>query len=281
MHLLHRPSGTRMVASLPPITPMPALHVCRYPVEEPPPPRRLIHLPRPALDPHAAGALAAEALFLPEHMLIDTWMVEPAGLEPGLATFWTVLPDVPLTVPKSERERRQFDQGWRVQTVVTPGETDSLFSPSDHAAVGWAVLARANIAETVGLLAWIACLLENRRRDPLVLELLVNVMAPPDPHRGRLLAAARGTQPVFDPKALRWIIAELVAAEPSDLLARALWRPAGSTGTDLLAAAWFPWLRSSRQATARDVLLAIWLLHDDFHGADAAFNDPDGILAGI
>lgn len=208
-------------------------------------------------------------------------MVAPGDLEPGLATLWTLLSDVPLTVPTSVRDRRQFDQGWRIQTVVTPGETGSLFSPAEHAAVGWAVLARADLAETVALLAWIACLIENRRRDRLVLELLVNTMTPPDPHRGRLLAAARGTQPVYDPKALRWIIAELVAADPRELRARAVWQPTGSAGADLLAAAWFPWLRSARRATARDVLLAIWLLHEDFHGADAAFNDSARILAGI
>lgn len=77
MHLLHRPSGTRMAVAMPRPPSVPALHICRYPVEEPAAPRRLVHVARPALDPKVAGALAVEALLLPEHMLIDSWMVSP------------------------------------------------------------------------------------------------------------------------------------------------------------------------------------------------------------
>lgn len=280
MQLFHRQSGIRIVVAVPQPVTAPALHVCRYPVEEPLPPRWL-HVARPRLDAHQCGALSAEELFLPEDMVLDRWMLAPPRLETGLASLWTLLPDVPLTVPVGVRTRREFDQGWGVETTATPGATGSLFTPAEHAAVAWAVLARAERVEAVALLAWIACLIENSRRDPRIPELLIGIMAPPEPHTGRLLAATRGSQHLFDPKALRWIIAELAAVDTTELEARAVWEPVDSTGEDLLASAWFPWLRSSRRASVRDVLMATWLLHDDFHGAEATFKDPDGILAGI
>ena len=273
--------GLGVVVGVPSRQPAFAFHICRYLVGEPPPSRRVVHIPKLLAEPHVSGALAAEALFLPDRFLVDSWMVAPPGLEPGLVSFWTDLPDVPFTVPLGVHQRRQFDRSWRIATVCTPGETGLAFSPEEQASVGWGVLARSNKAAAVSALAWLACRAEVNRRDPLVID-LVKQMRLPAPYGGRLLAAARGGQPVFDPKALRWMIAELVAAEPSEMESRAGWTPTGHSGADLLASAWFPWLRSpSGRPTAPDVLRAIWLLHEDFHGAEGSFTDPDGVLAGV
>ena len=281
LRLLHRPTGTGVVLGVPSGQPAFAFHICRYMVEEPPPARRVVHIPKRPADPHVSGALAAEALFLPDRFLVDTWMAAPPGLEPGLVTFWTDLPDVPFTVPLAVHQRRQFDRSWRIETVCTPHETGLAISPTEQSEVGWAVLARANKVNAIEVLALLACRLEIVGRDPFVVG-LVEQMGLPAPYYGRLLAAARGGQPVFDPKALRWMIAELVAAEQSELEARANWTPAGHSGADLLASAWFPWLRSpTGRPTTADVLRAIWLLHEDFHGAEGSFTDPDGVLAGI
>ena len=281
LRLLHRPTGMGLLLGVPSRQPTFAFHICRYMVAEPPPARRVVPIPKRPADPHASGALAAEALFLPDRFLVDTWMVATPGMESGLVTFWTDLPDVPFTVPLAVHQQRQFDRSWRIATVCTPGDTGVAFSPREQAEVGWAVLARANKVAAIDLLAWLACRIEVSRRDPVLID-LVKQMDLPAPHGGRLLGAARGGEPVFDPKALRWMIAELVAADQSELDVRASWTPTGSSGADLLASAWFPWLRSpTGRPTMGDVLRAIWLLHEDFHGSEASFTDPDGILAGI
>ncbi len=281
LRLLHRQTGMGIVLGVPSRQPAFAFHICRYMVGEPPPARRVVHIPKLPADPHGSGALAGEALFLPDRFLVDTWMVAPPGLESGLVTFWTDLPDIPFTVPLGVHQRRQFDRAWRIETVCTPHETGLVFSPTEQASVGWTVLARADKVGAVEALAWLACRLEINRRDPLVID-LVKQMGLPAPYGGRLLAAARGGQPVFDSKALRWMIAELAAAEQSELEDRASWTPSTHSGVDLLASAWFPWLRSPEgRPTTPDVLRAIWLLHEDFRGADASFTEPDGVLAGI
>ena len=238
--------GLGVVVGVPSRQPAFAFHICRYLVGEPPPSRRVVHIPKLLAEPHVSGALAAEALFLPDRFLVDSWMVAPPGLEPGLVSFWTDLPDVPFTVPLGVHQRRQFDRSWRIATVCTPGETGLAFSPEEQASVGWGVLARSNKAAAVSALAWLACRAEVNRRDPLVID-LVKQMRLPAPYGGRLLAAARGGQPVFDPKALRWMIAELVAAEQSEMESRAGWTPTGHSGADLLASAWFPCHLADRQ----------------------------------
>jgi hypothetical protein len=281
LRFVHPPTGISVVVAQPSPTFEHALHICRYPVEQPQPWNDVVHLSRPLADPHTPGALGAEVLLLPEHLVIDTWLMIPPDLERGLSAFWTTLPDVPLTVPLLVHRQRQFDQGLGVQIVVTPRQTGSLFNEEDHQTVAWAVLARANLAETVEALAWLSCLVEIRRGDPSVAEMCSIVVAAPQPHGGRLLAAARGGEVVFDPKALRWMIAELVAADPAELRARASWRPTGQSGADLLGAAWFAGLWGQRRPTAPEVMLAIWMLQEAFHGSDADFSDPDGILGGV
>jgi hypothetical protein len=179
-------------------------------------------------------------------------------------------------------QQRRFDEDWRVRVVQTPQSVGLPFAPSDHATLAWAVLARAPRVALCGLLAELASALECRGTDHTFVVPLSRVLSLPTIYRQRLIASARGGEPVLDPKAVRWILCEIAAGEACELEALARWQPVVGTSLDIAKRVLFPLLGGTDAApTYEQVLTAVWLLHDDFHGTEHDFDSKDGIVSGV
>jgi hypothetical protein len=72
-----------------------------------------------------------------------------------------------------------------------------------------------------------------------------------------------------------------MAATEDERDRRATWRPGGHDEASLVARAWFRSLRGDRPPAPDEVLLATWLLHESFRGADTHMMDADRILGAV
>jgi hypothetical protein len=246
----------------------PALHICRYPV---PPPKDVfpnIVVPYPRLQPWEPRALGVEALLLHEGAVGWSWSVLPTEVAPDLCVPWAEDPDSPLLLPVSVLIERRKDREWGAQLTATPSTVGVTASRDTLAAVAWSVLCRVPRVVIVECLAALSCLADRYRSDPSVLERLVRVMCPPSPVRGRLLACARAGNPILNPRGVRWVLCELVAASDEERATRARWRPATNDERSVLARAWFRSVRGTQPPGFDEILFAVWMLHEVFDGAD-------------
>lgn len=257
----------------------PAIHVCRFLVSAPRDVFSKMSMPFPKLDPWAPWALASERLLLPEGSTGRFWNLLPEDVPTGSCPLWDEDPESPLLVPLSVVRERQFDQEWRTQEFCTAKSLGVPVEDSTLAQVAWAVLCRLDRAETVRLLSQLSQIADRYRTDPTVLESLVHQMKAPPLLAGPLLAAARGGQPLLYSRAVTWILRELLSADDDERADRASWRPSGFDDVSLVAHAWFPTLRTAASPRSDEVLLATWLLHQVFHGAEDTTGQPDHILS--
>ena len=144
--------------------------------------------------------------------------------------------------------------------------------------VAWNLLCRLSVEEAAEVLAELSLVVDRYRTDPAVLTNLVGLMNAPSSIRGPLLAAARNGEPVFHPRAVQWILRELVAVEPGERALRSRWLPDGDDDASLLGRAWFRSLRSGRNPQPDEVLLAVWILHELFHGGNDSETSTDRLL---
>lgn len=260
----------------------PAFHICRFPVPEPRDQFEQLRLPYPRRDPWAPGAFVAEVpLLLPEGIVGSTWRLPPAEVYGGLCPLWAEDPRSPLMAPISTLIYLRTDREWAVMLMATPRSVGVNASADTLATVAWSVLCRVPKETTLRLLAELSCLVDRYRAEPAFLEGVVRAMQAPLAIRERLLAAARSGAPLFHPRGVRWVLCELMAASEDERDRRAAWRAIGHDEASLVARAWFRSLRGDRPPAPDEVLLATWLLHERFHGADTHMMDADRILGAV
>lgn len=276
--VLNQPPGVQVRL---PIAQRRALHICHYPVEAPRPWERAIWLPAPLTDDIGPGAIRDHLLLLPGPGKGMTWPILPPEIDPTLTGLWVDMEGIPLSIPLLADQWYRFEQNWRTKTVFTPWSVGHPFGEKVHATVGWAVLARIPRHQLIGALALMSCVFECQGADPRFLETYVRLMDLPPLYRNKLLGAARGGQPVLDPKSLRWILTEIAAADEAELRQRATWRPAPGSDEELLVRAVMPILLTDSPAGWSHLRTALWLLGDSFHGAERPFSTSEDILAGV
>lgn len=257
----------------------PTIHVCRYPVEEPRPVLEEMVVPFQRREPWLPGALAVESLLLPEGLAGRRWSLLPTGIAAGLTPLWADDSESPLLVPASFLDDRRFDLEWRARVLLTPGAAGVVTSAEVIADVAWAVLCRADPLAVVELLCRLSCYVDRFRWGTDHLTQVVKLMQPPPALVGPLLAAARGGQPILHPRGVRWVLREIVAVSDDERAERAAWTPMGLDERSLLGRAWFPCLRSNRPAGVGEVLLATWMLHEGFHGAQVEDDDLGRLMS--
>lgn len=264
-----------------PMGPEWALHICRFPVEAPRPWDRAIWLPAPAPHELRPGVVAEHTLYLPGPDPGKVWPILASEVDQTLPGLWVEMEGTPLTIPLLAEQVRRFEEDWRTKTVFTPWAVRYPFDEATHAKVGWAVLARIPREQLMGALALLSSVFECQGQDPQFLEMFVRSMALPPAYRNKLLGAARGGQPILDPKSLRWILTEIAAADDAELSQRAAWRPVPNSDEELLVRALLPLLLGDGLPRWTHLRTALWLLGDSFHGAENPMSTEEGILAGV
>jgi len=249
----------------------PAVHVCRYPAPAPRQPSAFMVLPYPKPDPWRIGALAAEELLLPEGLTGRRLPLLPSSVA-GLCALWDEHPQSPFLVPLSVVHERRVDREWRAGVLVTPSSVGVPADSGTLANVAWAVLCRVDRTVLMAVLAQLSCLSDRFRWDAEHSERVVRAMQPLPPLvRGRLLAAAKGGQALLHPRCVQWVLREMAVVPEDERQRRARWLPAGLDDASLNGRGWFRCLRGGSPPGLDEVLLAVWMLHEAFVGAE-----PDG-----
>lgn len=227
------------------------------------------------------GVLAEHTLLLQRDGRGNVWPLLDPEIDPTFPGLWVEMDGTPLAVPALAEQQRRFALDWRTKVVFTPASIGHPFGGTVHARIGWAILARLDRFEGIAHLGLLASVFECRGRDPQFQAGFAVRMGLPRLYRNKLLTAARAGQPIVDPKALRWMLTELAAADDAELDRLAQWRPAPGSDDELAVRALAPFLFGNRSATWEQFRLAVWLLGDSFHGAGVSFADRDGILGGV
>lgn len=257
----------------------PAFHICRFPVSQPSGRFRKVVVPFPRREASARGAHAIESLLLPEGFAGQSHHLVASQLSPGLSSLWADDPESPLILPLHVLDHRRFERDWGTLSMATPGSVGVAVERAELADVAWAVLTRASAEQLTIWLSQISRFVERFPGEPGVHESLVEAMRVPAAIRGPLRAAARAGHPVFHPRGILWILREVLAADEEEKQRYQRWTPGEADGRSWLAHAWFRCLRANRPPGLDEVLLAAWMLHEEFRGADIAVNDADDVLA--
>lgn len=256
----------------------PAFHVCRYPVPAPTVELGRMVVPRFVLEPWDRGALAVASLQLPQEFAATTFILPPkeiagAAVDPR----WVEADGLPIAIPAEVEAVRRFQREWRMAPLRTPSSLGVAFPTDVIKRVGWAVICRARPSEVIEALAGLALKLEC---DPVDCQQAVaQMMELPPAVRHRVVATSAGGDALLAPRCVRWLLCELAAADHDDLAAARRWSPPVNGDADLMARSWFRCLRSDSRPTTGELLSAIWLLHEDYHGCEPTSNETVDLLA--
>jgi hypothetical protein len=279
---------------LPVVVPRPpdyGFFVARRPVHEQPPPYEhpssgagtAVMVPRA---PHPNPVLDAALLT----MLIPASLVppDPAFLPGGpvgrIELPWRQDSQTGLLIPDHTLHRLWWDRSFSVRNNVTPHALGLPFDAADLADVAWAALARCPVHQLVRVLAvWAFCadVLGPGSQPERALAELLDL---PGDLQPRLRGAVSDGGPLLDPRCLRWIIRELAAAQVAGQAAGwSGWEPA-DLAHEVIARVLFPvTLQANSSAVPfREVLRAVWLLHEGFQLGDdttAEVDRPMSIVA--
>jgi hypothetical protein len=235
-----------------------------------------MNVPFPSSPAESLGALAAERLLLPEGFAGRRMAIIPEEFE-TLTPLWDEDPELPLLLPSECVRSRRIDRAWQVDLMVTPSSLGVPIERDQIARAAWAVLSRMPVDEAAVSLASLAVLVERFCWESRALVDLVDQMAPPPAIRNRLLASAQAGEPILNPRAVLWVLRELLAASDDERMAAGQVDP--GSGAWVICQAWFPRLRSGDVPGKSEVLLATWLAHEMFHGGARADDGAGGLMS--
>jgi len=233
---------------------------------------------RPRPDAWSPGALVYERLLLNQDLTGQVWSVVPTEFA-QTCPLWADDPESPLLVPIGVIERRTFDRNWAVAVLVTPTSVGVPVTATAVEQAAWNVLCRADANALTALLAQLAAVADRRRWDIDYWVSLIETMDPPESIAGRLTAAIRSRRPLLHQRCVLWVLREMLVASSAERAARAAWKPERLDDEAVLAHAWFPSTHDRSQPSLKEVLLAVWMLHETFFGVkDAEGSDLDVVV---
>jgi hypothetical protein len=234
--------------------------------------------PNPVLDAALLTMLVPASLVPPDPVFL------PGGPAGRIELPWRQDPLTGLLIPDHALQRLWWDRSFSVRNNVTPCALGLPFDAADLAVVAWAALARCPIHQLVRVLAvWAFCadVLGPGSEPERALAELLDL---PGELQARLRGAVSDGSPLLDPRCLRWIIRELAAAQVAGQAAgRSRWEPP-DLAHEAIARLLFPvTLQANSSAVPfREVLRAVWLLHEGFqlgHDTIAEADRPMSIVA--
>ncbi len=184
-----------------------------------------------------------------------------------------------MLLPAGAVNDEAVEREWGVKVFATPNKLGFDFSAAAMADVAWTVLCRVPRNVMSGWLAELAQFVDQNRADASAWEQLAIAMAPPEALAGPVLAAARAGEPLMHPRGVLWIFRELLVVTDEELHRRARWVPDGLDERSVIGEAWFACLCDDDAPTFNQVLLAVWMLHESYHGADNKAVDIEGFLS--
>jgi hypothetical protein len=231
--------------------------------------------PNPVLDAALLTMLVPASLVPPDPFFL------PGGPAGRIEVPWRQDPQTGLLMPDHTLHYLWWDRSFPVDCNVTPRALGLAFDEADLAAVAWAALARCpihDLVEVLAALAFRADILGPAGEPECALAELLDL---PDYLQARLGAEVRNGSPLLDPRCLRWIIRELAAAQVTEqAAARSQWQPV-TLAHQAIARVLFP-ITLEAGATVppfKEVLRAVWLLHERFQLGDDTVADADQPLS--
>ena len=173
-------------------------------------------------------------------------------------------------MPVRALETLELERKWPIATMLTPADVGLDGPPEIYRDLGLRTLARVSEREgLLRLLTELALSAEGPQRSEVERD-LIRAMAFPVELEGRLLGAIGPRSRLLSPLALRWLIAEVVAAAP--------WPggipPGGGPFGGILAEAFFPWEAWSSEPTLPEILRAVFFVQADFNPRGLQAFDP-------
>ncbi|MEX0664748.1 MAG: hypothetical protein WD598_08255 [Acidimicrobiia bacterium] len=259
----------------------PALHICRFPVPAPNDMVDSIQVPFDESPPWLTGAFARLRMLLPQGMQAQKFFLLPQDIGAGINPLWIEDPDVPLLIPADEARDRRLRNEWRMKLLCTPSSIGCAYDFSVRQRVAWSVLCRAPVHQLIELLANLSVLVDRYGLDPRLQAHIVGKMDPPPLIRDRLRAEGGAGHLIYHPRGVLWILREMLAVSDEQRLGFATWTADAQDDASLLGRAWFNCLSADSAPAVDEILLACWMLHEDFHGADQQEPTVDRILGFI
>ena len=257
----------------------PAIHICRYPVPAPTPVFHAIGVPDAPIAANQRGALAGSTLLLPEGYVGRRWPLIPRTIDTTTSALWTHQPHSPLLLPLHVVQDVGIDAEWQMKVFTTPTSIGLPWSADVLADVGWAVLCRLPRNVAARWLAELAFFIDAQPTEPSTWPHIADLVAPPPALAGPLRAGVQGGNPIMHPRGVLWILRELLAVSDAERSERSAWLPDGLDERSVLGESWFSCLCDDEAPTFNQALLAVWLLHESYHGANFDGVDTDSFLS--
>lgn len=126
--------------------------------------------------------------------------------------------DVDLVLPRHVVNQTVFERQWRAVSFVTLADVGLPFAAEDMAVPAWHTLSRIRPRwQLVKFLADLLLEIEAHRLDPAYFKQLLDAMQLPEMVAARVRGEIESGRPLFDPRCLRWVICELLAAPEGDV----------------------------------------------------------------
>jgi hypothetical protein len=244
------------------------------------PPDNGVVIPRaPHPDPVLDAALLT--LLVPASIVAPDPVFLPAGPTGRLELPWRQDPFTGLLAPDEALRQLWLDRCYEVDCNITPGELSPLFDTADVDAVAWAVLQRCPVQALVALLAGLAFRADILGSAGLLDQAAAALLDLPGELQARVHGAVRLGRPLLDARCVRWIIRELATGTMTgQWSAQPCWEPA-SLAQEVIARLLFPATLEAQVAIppAKDVLRAVWLLHEGFQLGQETTDELDKVMS--
>ena len=226
--------------------------------------------------PVRSGRVARELLLLPRRPELVRYML-PVEIESGLGGIWRTCPTTGLELRSEAAHEAWFARWSGTSAVVTPGSLGLGFSPEAMAEAAWWVLASTPHRHDAQKMLFEAAFRLDADNSSVLSERMAGLVAARWRIGAGLCSAAAVNRCWLNPRCLRWIGRELAAAQAavrSDIDVQVTL----SVEAQFALTAMFPHVVEGRTVDASDVLMASWMLHDTYSGADDWDVEGDDVL---